>query len=141
MTTRTRKVFTATTVDTDDLIPIEVELTNAKGETKKVEFAAWGSAPADATMVLTRMARVTDAGVATIDGSGMADFMDHALAGDGPTIWRELIADPDWKLRAEIIGDVVTYIQEEWGGRPTPRSSSSSPGRPTTSEPSTEPAS
>lgn len=120
----------AATVSADDTFIVPIELTrstheetgepsDAKIETKVLDFEVWGTAPGDATMVMTKMGRVTKDGEAVIDGSGMSEFMDFALTPDSAKMWREMVSDQEWRVPASVIGDAVAKIQEEWAARPT----------------------
>lgn len=137
---RERKVFQVATADTDEPIPFAIVITNSAGETKEVEFEAYGSEPADATMILSKMSRVNSEGESVVDGAGLANFLDRILVGDSKERWRTMINDEDWKVKAEVIKDIFGYVQEQWSGRPTGPSSSSSDGRRTTSGASTDAA-
>lgn len=138
---REPKVFQVSTADTSESIPFKIVITNRDGETRTVEFEAYGSEPADATMILSKMSRVNAEGDSVVDGAGLAKFLDRILVGESKTRWQAMIDDEDWKIKAEVIKDIFAYVQEQWSGRPTVRPSNSSDGPSTTSPNSTESAS
>lgn len=117
----TSKVYDATTVDPSEPTRFTIRLTHATTqEVRELQFEAWsGDPPADAVTILGRMARVDRNGDQIVDiGNGMADFMDATLMGDGPVRWRAMIADKDWKIKADVIAWAIETIQEGWTGRP-----------------------
>lgn len=137
---RQRKVFEVATADSDDPIPFAVTITNREGEKRTVEFEAYGSEPADATLVLSKMSRVNADGDSVVDGAGLAKFLDRILMPGSKERWLEMIDDDEWKVKAEVIKDIFGYVQEQWSGRPTTPSSSSADGRRTTGASSTDDA-
>lgn len=117
--TTPRKVFAGNTVDATPPIPFEIVLTNGKGETKTMEFEAFGDAPADALLAMGKMGRVTKSGEEAVDVSGLGDWFESVLVTESAPRWRAMIEDRVWMVKGEMLGEVFQWLQEQWTDRPT----------------------
>jgi len=114
-----RKVFSGRTADTTPPIEFDVTLTNSKGAEKTMTFSAWGTAPANSLLTVSRMGRVTKAGEEAFDVSGLGDWFEGALVPESSERWKAMIADTEWMVEGTLLGEIFQWLQGEWADRPT----------------------
>ncbi len=135
-----RRVWTATVADEAEPIEFELQFTKSNGDTKDEVFQTLGQMWAGADFTLGSTVRFTQDGRRVADVSAIITFFDRVLIdADNKDRFRTLINDPEWMVETELIADVFQWVVEEMAGRPTSRSTSSSNGRPPTSDSSTAP--
>lgn len=144
-----KKVFRTKTSDALPTIPFDIELENAAGEKRTLEFHAYGEPPAGALLTMASLIRVNDKGVEFMDPSRLGQAFRDAIVRDERARWEtEVMGDTsEWMVPAPILGEVWEWLQAEVWERPTGPSSGSSGTQPgngagsTANAPSTEPIS
>lgn len=90
------------------------------------QFEAYGRAPVGATLAMSSMIRYGARGRRDIDMNGMMEFFERAMPSEDYQRMRDLFDDPKWTIDIDLVGEVFTWLTEEYSDRPTKRSRRSS---------------
>jgi hypothetical protein len=96
------------------------------GEPKVEQFEAYGKAPVGATLAMSSMIRYGSRGTRNIDMNGMMEFFEKAMPPEDYERMRDMFDDPKWIIDIDDVGEVFTWLTEQYSDRPTRRSRRSS---------------
>lgn len=105
---------------------LEFQPADPEAEVLVERFEAYGKAPVGATLAMSSMIRYGARGRRDIDMNGMMEFFERAMPPEDYTRLRDLFDDPKWTIDIDLVGDVFSWLTEEYSGRPTKRSRRSS---------------
>lgn len=122
------KVFSGATSDAQPTVSFQIALTNATGEQRALEFAAYTDPPAHALITIGRMMRVNDKGEQFIDPSLLGEAFEGVIVLGDRDRWRaEVMSDgTGWQVPSSMLADIFIWLQETVFERPTVPSSGSS---------------
>lgn len=109
-------------------LPFEFEFIPKDPDAKpRVEqFEAYGKPPVGATLAMSSMIRYGARGRRDIDMNGMMEFFERAMPDEDYQRMRDLFDSPEWTIDIDLVGEVFTWLTEEYSDRPTKRSRRSS---------------
>lgn len=117
--------------ETAEPLVFEFELLPAAGGDPVIErFEALGKAPGGAQLALAQMIHYGSRGRRNVDMNGMMEFFELVMPEDDYQRMRDLFNDQRWLIDISAVGDVFTWLTEEYADRPTKRSRHSSRTRP-----------
>lgn len=125
-----KKVFRTKTADALPPIPFDIELENAVGDTKTLEFHAYSEPPAGALITMGLLLRVNAKGEEFLDPSHLGEaFRDTIILSERDRWEADVMGSTEWMVPGTVLGDIWQWLSEEVWERPTQPSSGSSDGR------------
>ncbi|HEX7276050.1 MAG TPA: hypothetical protein VF244_01625 [Acidimicrobiales bacterium] len=130
----TPKKFKAKRVPKPSTLPFEIDIEGPDGtETKKFEAHDFADDPGAGMFLTTFAIDETDSGA-----TRLKDFFKAAMPQADYRRFRGLLDNPQIRVDMDELVAIHNWLVEEYYGRPTSRSTTSSGGRPTTGTSSTE---
>lgn len=126
---RTVKTFRVKESETPpEPLPFDLEFIPADPEKEPIieSFEAFGKPPAGAQLALASVIRYGPRGRQNVDMNGMMEFFELVMATEDYERLRKLLDDPEWTIDIDLVGDIFTWLTEEYADRPTRRSRRSS---------------